>query len=201
MGQRLVITIKDGKRELAAIYYHWSAYTYSALAETKKVIGCIYNHKEETEKEMLLRLIKFTEKNGGGIRGQEDEFEYIQRLYPNETFKKDGYSRNDGLIALSPNGIADLKELSEGDVDIQIDSDMVDFCVYIGYSSLETYLDEREEWDEDFNREEFEQNIPKLDCELGYFNIYDIDEIIEAIDSVDGEYVIQCGDEICELIE
>lgn len=199
MGQRLVITLKDGKRDLAAIYYHWSAYTYSALVETKKVIDCIYNHEEETERGMLLRLIKFLEENGGGIRGTTEEYDYIRMTYPNETFKTEGYSRNNGIIALSPQGIEELKSWSEGDVDIQLDNDMVDFGVYSGYSSLKEYLDEREEWDEDFDRAEFEQNIPRLDCDLGYFNIYDIDEVIEAIDSVDGEYVVQCEDEICEL--
>lgn len=199
MGQRLVITLKDGKRDLAAIYYHWSAYTYDALSETKKVINCIYNHQEETAEEMLLKLIKFIEKNGGGIVGREEEFEYIQKLYPREKFKRDNYSRNYGLVALSPDGIEVVKGWSEGDVDIQLDSDMVDFGVYSGYSSLEAYLDEREEWDEDFDRAEFEQNIPKLNCNLGYFNIYEIDEVIAAIESVDGEYVVQCEDEICEL--
>ena len=50
MGQRLVVTIEKGDRNLCKIYYHWSAYTYSALLETKKIINCIYNHKDETEK-------------------------------------------------------------------------------------------------------------------------------------------------------
>ena len=201
MGQRLVITIKNEDRELAAIYYHWSAYTYDALVQTKNVIDCIYNHKEETERKMLLRLIRCLEANGGGIVGDENEFNYISSLYPNETFKRDGVSRNDGIIALSPDGMAESQSWSEGDVDIHIDSDMVDFCVYSGYSSLEEYLDERESWDEGFDRSECEKNVPRVDCNLGYFSIYDINEVIDVIDSVDGEHIVQCGDEICELIE
>jgi hypothetical protein len=67
MGQRLVVTIEKGERKLCNIYYHWSAYTYSALLETKKIINCIYNHKDETTEELLLRLIHFCEENGGGI--------------------------------------------------------------------------------------------------------------------------------------
>ena len=81
MGQRLICTIKTNEKTLCNIYFHWSAYTYSALLETKKIIDCIYNHKDETEKELLLRLIRFCEENGGGIEGTEDEFEYIQNLY------------------------------------------------------------------------------------------------------------------------
>ena len=200
MGQRLVITIKKDERDLAAIYYHWGAYTCSALLHTKEIIGCIYNHKDETEDQMLLRLIKFLEENGGGIRGATEEYDYIRAKYPNETFKTEDYGRNNGLITLSPEGIKGLQYWSEGDVDILLDDDTVDFCVYAGYENLKDYIEERESWDDDFNEDEI-QNIPKVDCNLGHFGIYDIDEIIAAIDSVGNKYVIQCGDEICELIE
>lgn len=69
MGQRLVISVENNEKKLCNLYYHWSAYTLSALDETKKVIDCIYNHKDESEKELLLRLIQFCEENGGCIDG------------------------------------------------------------------------------------------------------------------------------------
>ena len=200
MGQRLVCTIETNEKKLCNIYFHWSAYTYSALLETKKIIDCIYNHKDETEKELLLRLIHFCEENGGGIRGTDDEFKYIQNLYPNEIFKTDNYSRNEGLIALSEKGISDLQSWSEGDVYINIDTDEVDFCVYAGYESLDEYIRERESWDDDFDRTEL-NNIPTFDFDLGYFSVSDIDAIIASLDSIgNDEYVIECGGEICELI-
>ena len=142
MGQRLVITIEKNEEAIAAIYYHWSAYTYSALQETKKVIDCIYNHRDETQDEMLLRLIKCIEENGGGIRATTEEFDYIKSLYPNEKFKTENYDRCNGLIALSKQGIADLQNWSEGDVFIDLDTDQVDFCVYSGYESIEEYIEE-----------------------------------------------------------
>ena len=40
-----------------------------------------------------------------------EEFEYIQKLYPNESFVTDNYSRNEGLIALSEKGITDLNNI------------------------------------------------------------------------------------------
>lgn len=200
MGQRLVITIEKNEEAIAAIYYHWSAYTYSALQETKDVIDCIYNHREETQDEILLRLIKCIEKNGGGIRATIEEFNYIKSLYPNEKFKTENYDRCNGLIALSKQGIADLQSWSEGDVFIDLDADQVDFCVYSGYESIEEYIEERKSWDDEFDEEEF-KNIPKLDCCLGYFDVNDIDSIIAQLDSVGNCGVIQCGDEICELIE
>ena len=197
MGQRLVITIENNKEAIAAIYYHWSAYTHCALLETQKIIGYIYNQNDETQEEMLLRLIKCIEENGGGIRAADEEFDYIKSLYPNEKFKTEDYSRNDGLIALS---ISDLQSWSEGDVFININTDQVDFCVYSGYGSLEEYLNERKSWDDDLDEERF-KNIPKLDCCLGHFDVNDIDSVIEQLDSIGNEYVVQCGDEICELIK
>lgn len=198
MGQRLVCTINKGERDLAKIYFHWSAYTYSALYETQKIIDCIYNYKDETEEELLLRLIRFCEDNGGGIRGTEEEFKYIQKLYPNETFKADNYGRNNGIIALSEDGMNDLQDWSEGDVYIDLDTDLVDFCVYCGYEYLDEYIEERKSWDDEFD--ENEMNIPEFDFDLGRFNANDIDGIIAALDTTD-EHIIKCNNEICEMIE
>jgi hypothetical protein len=38
MGQRLVITVHAFDEDIAKIYYHWSAYTTSALQEAKDII-------------------------------------------------------------------------------------------------------------------------------------------------------------------
>ena len=198
MGQRLVVTIETNEKNLCNIYYHWGAYTYSALLHTKEIIDCIYNHKDETEEELLLRLIRFCERNGGGIRGTEDELKYIQSLYPNEIFVTENYSRNDGLIALSKKGMADLQSWSEGDVFINLDTDQVDFCVYSGYEYLEEYVEERKSWDEDFDEKEME--VPEFDFNLGYFDVHDIDAIIAGLDTTNA-HIIKCNEEICELIE
>lgn len=200
MGQRLVVTIETNEKNLCNIYYHWGAYTYDALLQTKEIIDCIYNHKDETEEELLLRLIRFCERNGGGIRGTEDEFKYIQSLYPNETFVTENYSRNDGLIALSKKGMADLQSWSEGDVYINLDTEQVDFCVYSGYEGLEEYIKDRKSWDEDFDEKEMD-SIPTFDFCLGYFNVSEIDKIVAGIDSVgNNEFVIMCDNEVCALI-
>lgn len=198
MGQRLVVTIEKNEKEIAKIYYHWSAYTVSALYATKKIIDCIYNHTEETEKEMLLRLIRFCEENGGCVDMDDDEKEltYIQSLYPNETFKKTG-SRSNGLIALSEMGMADMQRYSEGDVYINLDDETVDFCVYSGYDNLEEYIEERQSWDDEFEGITLEE-IPKIDCSLGLFDIEDIGAIIAALDNE--PFVVNCNGEICELI-
>lgn len=201
MGQRLVVTIEKGERKLCNIYFHWDGYTYNALADTKKIINCIYNHKDETEEDMLLRLIHFCEDNGGGISNgcDGDEWKYIQSLYPNETFKAEGISRNDGLISLSEKEMEESQSWSEGDVYINLDTDRVEFCVYSGYEYLEEYIEERKSWDDDFDESEL-KNMPKFDFNLGYFDVQDIDAIINTLDCTDFEGVVECDGEICEFI-
>lgn len=199
MGQRLVITLEQNDKAVAAIYYHWSAYTYSALLETRKIIDCIYNSEDETLDRTLLRLIHHLEANGGGIRGTDEEFAYIKSLYPGEEFKTDGYSRNDGIIALSQDGMTTMRGWSEGDVYINLDTDQVDFCVYSGYESLEEYIEERKEWDDEFDEKEFE-NVPQFDISLGYFDVGEIDDVMNVIEHTNA-HVIQCNGEVCELIE
>lgn len=201
MGQRLVITLERNERPIAAIYYHWGAYTSSALHYTREIINCIYDeeYENETDTEKLLRLIKFVESNGGGITGDEYERNYIQSLYPDETFKSENYSRNDGLISLSEQGISKLQGWSEGDVFIDLGNDEIDFCVFCGYNSIEEYAEERKSWDDDFDESEIGE-IPKLNCELGYFKVEDIDGIINAIDETQA-YVVNCNGTICGLIE
>ncbi len=198
MGQRLIITIQKNEEDLAKIYYHWSAYTYSALLETKKVIDCIYNHEDETDKELQLRLIKFLEDNGGGIKGDQSEFEYIQKMYPNETFKTENYSRSNGLIALSKEGMKDLQDWSEGDVIIDLDTDTVANTVYGWWDDVDAYNEERKEWDDDFEGYKLE-DIEDIGCDIGQFYVEDIDNILAALYDVDG--VCRNGEDIFEMIE
>ena len=201
MGQRLVVTIERSEQPLAKLYFHWSAYTGDALYVTRDIVHCIYNHKEETDRDMLLRLIRFCEERGGCIDGREDgeERKYISQLYPNEKFKETG-SRSDGLIALSTEGMADMQRWSEGDVYIDLDEDAVDFCVYCGYDNLAEYIEERKSWDDDFEEMTMEE-IPDLEYSLGFFDTKDIDALIEKFESIeDNQNVIRCGSEIVELI-
>ena len=198
MGQRLIISVETMGEPIAKIYYHWSAYTTSALYATKKVIGCIYNHQDETVKELQLRLIRFCERNGGCIRGDDREFQHIQKMFPNEIFAVDG-SRNYGLIAISKDGMEGLQSWSEGDVVIDIDNDLIYFSVCWSYENLERYIEERKEWDDDFDGITLEE-IPDIGYDLGCIDIQDIDNVAEEIYNVkDG--ICRFRNEIYELIE
>ena len=200
MGQRLVVTIERNDNALAKLYFHWSAYTGDALYVTRDIVHCIYNHKDETDREMLLRLIRFCEERGGGIDGGEgsDAWRYIVTTYPGEKFKSEGISRNDGLIAIDEENMEFMQEMSEGDVYIDLDEDMVNFGVYAGYESLDEYLEIMAE-DEDFDGVTLE-DIPYIDHELGYFSTEEIDSLVDAFEKTDDVCnLIRFGSEIVEL--
>lgn len=201
MGQRLVITVKNNGEDLAKIYYHWSAYTVSALWEASKLVQCIFNHKDETEKELKLRIIRFIEENGGGIRGDDYEFEYIRNMYPNETFKEDEYSRSNGLIALSERGMSELQDWSEGDIEIFIDEERINNTVFGYWNSCEDYNEEVKSWGEDYEDYlvKFE-DIPDIGYDLGDIAIEDIDNVITALEAA-REHIVRYGNEIYELVE
>ena len=201
MGQRLVVSVQNNGKELATVYYHWSAYTVSALWEVSKLARCIFNHEDETEEELKLRLIRFCYENGGGINGNEEEFKYIESLYPGETFKRDGYSRSDGLIDLSEKGREESHSWSEGDVEIYIDEEMICNGVFSEWSSYEEYYEEVKSWGEDYDDclMKFE-DIPDIGYSLGDIAIEDIDNVITALESA-GTHYVRYGNEIYELVE
>jgi hypothetical protein len=200
MGQRLVVTIERKEQPLAKLYFHWSAYTGDALYVTKEIIHCIYNHKNETDREMLLRLIRFCEDRGGGIDGGDRglAWKYITTTYPGEKFKSEGINRSDGLIALNKEDMDSMQSMSEGDVYIDLDEDRVDFCVYAGFESFDEYLEEMGE-DEDLEGLTVE-DIPYIDHDLGYFDVDEIDAIVDAFEKTDDvQNLMRFRDEIVEL--
>lgn len=200
MGQRLVVTIERKEQTLAKLYFHWSAYTGDALYVTRDIIHCIYNHEHETDRRMLLRLIRFCEERGGGIDGGKgsEAWKYITTTYPGEKFKSEEISRSDGLIALDEDSMEEMQRYSEGDVYINLDEDMVNFGVYAGYEELDEYLEIMGE-DEDLEGLT-EEDIPYIDYELGYFDVNDIDAIVDAFEKTDDVHNLMIfGSEIVEL--
>ena len=141
--------------------------------------------------------IKFIENDGGGIKGERSEFEYIQRMYPDETFKQDGYSRSNGLIALSKEGMKELQDWSEGDMTLNLDEDRVENTVFYWYESVEEYNQERREWDDDFDGYAL-SDIKEISYDLGNFGIECIDDILAELYDIDD--VCRFGSEIFGII-
>ena len=201
MGQRLNIEMVANGESLVNAYFHWSAYTVSALMEARRIVDCICEEDYKTEKEFQLRLIHFCEENGGGIDGGSDspEFKYIQNMFPNETFKSEGINRTYGLIALSENGMNDLQTWSEGDLDIILDEDLIVNYVYFGYDNFEEYKENRSDWDDDFDKDMKLEDVPDIGYDLCEIGFDEIDDVIAELNKVN-EFVVKNGNEIFELV-
>lgn len=96
-------------------------------------------------------------------------------MYPDQKFKTEGYSRNNGLVALSPEGMENLQGWSEGDVFINLDSGTVLNCV-----GFEETLEGLMSWRHDITKLE---DIPEYPASFIEFDINDIDKEIEAIEN------------------
>lgn len=199
MGQRLVVSIQNNGNEIATIYYHWSAYTISALMETKELVNIIYD-EENPIKDLRLRLIRFCEANGGGISGGADgtELKAIQAMYPNETFKTEGINRNHGLIDLSEEGRQNSHYWSEGDMEIIVDENKIINGVYCGYDDLDEFNREMKECDDEFEKMGLE-DIPDVGCDIGYIHVDDIDKVINELSRFHDCIYVRNGNEIYEL--
>ena len=191
MGQRLVITVQKNNEIIAGIYYHWSAYSLSALEETRRVLDCLLD-EENPIKDLRLRLIRFVETNGGVIDGgfTSDEFKRIREIYPHENFKTNG-SRNDGLIALTKEGIADLESWSEGDILIDLDAQIIFNSVF--------YTATLDDYNYDMNEEKKIEDFPEMNIELGKIFFEKLDDVIIELENLNG-YEFRKGETIYELI-
>lgn len=200
MGQRLVISVwrnEDSQEKLATIYYHWSAYTMSALEEVRSLIRGIrdnYNdYKNTSDTDIQYHLIKYCENRGGGIMGRDAdcELEYIKTVFPNHEFKIDMIGRNKGLIAISNEGMNDLQTLSEGDIDIYLEERRVDnFVTSYITESYEEYFEYRKDiYDEKDDEIIKFEDIPEIYYDPGNFYFDDVDGLINAIYDTNSDVV------------
>lgn len=132
MGQRLVIQIEKNGEALANCYYHWSAYTDSALEETQEVLQN-YNElraslkNEDGDVDWKLLAIKMFESSTGGMT--EDSMNTAQALYPNVKFRV-GRDRNSGLIGITKHDMEESMNWCEGLVVINLDNETINFQVW-----------------------------------------------------------------------
>ena len=190
MGQRLVVTVESNGKYIAKLYYHWSAYSISALTETRDILNCLLDEENPID-DLRLRLIRFAENNGGCIDGGKNssEFRAIQEMYPNETFKEDG-SRNNGLIALTSDGMEEFESWSEGSVVIDLD----DGTIFNSVFDMET-IDEYNEW---YGESATLEDFNKLDVDIEEIAFEDLDMVIDKLKELPG-YAFENGGRIFVL--
>ena len=198
MGQRLVITANYKNQEIAKIYFHWSAYTVSALHEAYDLINEINITDCTTIEDLQLQLIRYCERYDGCVNGgaHSEEMKYVKFIFPKEEFKGNG-NRNNGLIAISDVGRDEMQRYSEGDLIINFDSQEVSNYCYIGWdlAGYKNYRKDEYEEEVDFN------SIESLDLELSCIPFNDLNSAIGNLYNLGGSIYLTKNSEIIELIE
>lgn len=198
MGQRLVITANYKNQEIAKIYFHWSAYTVSALQEAYDLINEINISDDTTTEDLQLQLIRYCESHGGCVDGgaNSEEMKYVKFIFPKEEFKGNG-NRNQGLIAISDIGRDEMQRYSEGDLIINFDSKEVSNYCYIGWdlAGYKNYRKDELGEEVDFN------SIESLDLELNCIPFNDLNSAIDNLYDLDDSIYLTKNSKIIELIE
>ena len=177
MGQRLVIHFLDKLseesevKEIANIYYHWGAYTSTALEEFSRIVDmmmtCAFRKKYLHPYEKILYLCSCD-----SIGVSEDEIneslDLINKEIPENIpkFKSlpKAVDRNIGILNLTEKSIECANNCSEGNVTINLNSGECDFDIYCFYADLD---DLKEYFDSNY----IKKNIDKT---FSHFNINDI---------------------------
>lgn len=199
MGQRLNIQIEmnipdsSESKVLANAYYHWSGYTSSAYELVKQIADSEYWNDNCTIMDPVEKAIRLLEVTGAGLT--KDEF---TEAYPESKYKL-STNRNDGLIAISEEGILETQCWEEARVTINLSTNMVDMGgVY--------FLDEEFEEDAEFDAEDIQKalaDIPELEYDL-HTSIDDFDKVYnefqEKVESKNKYKVIDINKQVLDVI-
>ena len=192
MGERLVVKISNGEDDLAAVYYHWGAYTTDALRIVQRIIETLGDYESKSVEEIQLNLIKMCECDGGGI--EFNDANYVSNKFKCN-FKHDNISRNDGLIAISPEGIATVNQWATP-IYINLSDMTVDNYVCDVFQSYQDYLDSC--GCHEINAELYDL-IKPISYRLDYFTFEELPTLCDELDNSD--FVVKHGDLIYTLIQ
>ena len=124
MGQRLNIEIHENGKCLANAYYHWSAFTEDSLSLTQRIVNYFpYRHAMAG----LVCACELLQHVGANFAPEE-----LIRCGLSEELARiigSGAHRDNGLIAISEEGIEETRFWEEARVIINIDTNIVDFQV------------------------------------------------------------------------
>ena len=184
MGQRLVILNStpfvqtDDQIDTNAIYYHWSAYTDSAVVEITNLRDSVKEYYNQYYNSTSNRLDFFNlaclQAVSGVAPQYEDSIKYIESL-TNQPYDSSHVNRNDGMIGFTPTDIDHILDWSEGTVDINWifkenghpDFDKSTFC----YESLVSSYD-IEDFKEWFNKTDADiERIKKIKLDVDLYQI------------------------------
>lgn len=147
MGQRLVMSVYetvDAAEPLAVVYLHWSAYTISAFEEAAYLLRHLEDARCRVKEEWQKRIVEaylhnqypedsqklFPEWEGkhGGVCLKDKTL--AGRLWPDLDLDMANLDSNLGLVAISPEQMERMSQLSEGDASIYLDVMAADIDVF-----------------------------------------------------------------------
>ena len=181
MGQRLVILNTIDGEDVNVLYYHWGAYTDSALSIVGMLRDSIVEEFNKLPKDMD-RKTRFNiacMRSASGVSSNHNEsYEYISKyLTKSEIEDKLRGSRNEGLIAFTEADRDDLLGWSEGTVPIEWKFDE-DGNIDVGNTTFSImmllFLYTKEQWFEYFE-DYAKETWPALEAEP--LTIYDLEDI------------------------
>lgn len=211
MGQRLVITIEKGNETICSVYQHWSGYTLSA-AETLKDLCKVINPDDSKEK-TILSILRFLEKQGGGIDGGKgsDEWKVFEKMFPEESFFENP-NRNSGLIDITEEGISNSLCWADETASINIDQRQVYngtfWCDDDDEDDNDEYDDDEdddnEDDDDEYDDDEYDDDeLPKAKINVSQYSMNRADEVVNELDrlSTEGSVFVNVGGSILEFVE
>lgn len=173
MGQRLNIEIVNNEKRLANAYYHWSAYTGSAIALTKQVLEA-YAELSETIDDPLLLAVRMLESTGAGVNPEERARISADRRFDGIGFQ-DCSNRNAGILSVTDDGMEETERWEEGRVTVHIDSQSFDFGVYYD-EYMREWMDDCE-YEDNVTAEKAYHQFPQIDYEMDEIPFSEIDTL------------------------
>lgn len=146
MGQRLNIEIHENGELLANSYFHWSAYTSSAIELTKEALS-VYD--SIITNNPIQKAVRMLEETGAGIH-EEELHEVVlknDRLLNQLRFSRKSKDRNQGFIHVLEDDMYRARDWDEGRVTIDIGDDTI--CFDVLYTDTVEYMLDAMEWTED----------------------------------------------------
>ena len=145
MGQRLNLEIVINDETVANAYYHWSGYTSSSLELAMAVLnnmdGVLSEYSNECD---IVKAIRLLESTGAGLTASEKRYVSENMKVQNKELA-DCNGRNEGLIAVSEQGMGETRNWEEARVTIDITNECVVFsaiCVLDFDEYKDIYSDE-----------------------------------------------------------
>lgn len=157
MGQRLNVEIVSNGKLLANAYYHWDAYTGISLQRTDDILNKL-NEIRESVKDDLDLAIKLLESTGAGINAVERNYILADPELSKYLPINDCVDRNEGILAITKEGMQNIRYWEEGRVTIDVRKRTILFRIYWKLTK-EEYLDDY------YDLEHYEQ-LPTIDYDL-----------------------------------